>query len=38
MIDIIQKTWRKMSEKGKQLALGMELPPAHQELIKAALQ
>ena len=37
MIDIIQKTWRKMSEKGKQLALGMELPEQHKILIQKAL-
>jgi len=37
MIDIIQKTWRKMSDKGKQLALGMELPETHKELVQKAL-
>ena len=37
MIEIIQKTWRKMSEQGKKLALAMELPAAHQELIRQAL-
>ncbi len=37
MIDIIQKTWRKMSEKGKQLALAMTLPPEHAALIRRAL-
>jgi hypothetical protein len=38
MIDIIQKTWKKMSENGKKLALTLKLPPAHQTLIKQALQ
>jgi len=37
MIGIIQKTWRKMSEKGKQLALEMELPEDHKALIQKAL-
>jgi hypothetical protein len=37
MIDIIQKTWRKMSANGKKLALAMELPAAHKELILKAL-
>jgi hypothetical protein len=37
MIDIIQKTWKKMSEKGKQVALQMELPANHKELIQKAL-
>jgi hypothetical protein len=37
MIDIIQKTWRKMSEKGRQLALKMDLPEDHLKLIKDAL-
>ena len=38
MIDIIQKTWRKMSEKGKQAVLSMKLPEAHQQLIRQPLQ
>ena len=37
MIEIIQKTWRKMSEKGKQLALEMDLPEEHKQLIQKAL-
>ena len=37
MIDIIQKTWRKMSDKGKQLALQMKLPEEHKQLIQKAL-
>ena len=37
MIDILQKSWRKMSGRGKQLALQMDLPAAHQELIRKAL-
>ena len=38
MVDIIQKTWRKMSDKGKALALEMELPEAHKQLILQALK
>jgi len=38
MIDIVQKTWRKMSEKGKQLALQLELPEPHKQLIQEALK
>ena|SRR5256885_44450 len=37
MIDIIQKTWKKMSAKGKEAALAMNLPAQHLELIKKAL-
>ncbi len=37
MIDIIQKTWKKMSSKGKEVALAMNLPANHLELIKKAL-
>lgn len=37
MIDILQKTWRKMSEKAKQAALTIELPPRHKQLILEAL-
>lgn len=38
MIDIIQKTWRKMSDKGRQAALKIELPDTHQKLIQEALR
>jgi hypothetical protein len=38
MIDIIQKTWKKMSDHGKKFALALKLPPAHEKLIKQALQ
>ena len=38
MIDIIQKTWKKMSAKGKEVALTMDLPAHHKELIQEALQ
>src|SRR5258708_28556488 len=38
MIDIIQKTWKKMSENGKKLALAIKLPSAHQKLIQEALK
>ena len=36
-IDIIRKTWRKMSPAGHQLALGIVLPDALAELVKAAV-
>ncbi len=38
MIDIIQKTWKKMSAKAKEMALALPLPPAHQTLISEALR
>jgi hypothetical protein len=38
MIDIIQKTWRKMSAQGRDAALSLPLPPEHAALVKAALQ
>jgi hypothetical protein len=37
MIDIIQKTWKKMSAKGQDVALSMNLPAHHLDLIKKAL-
>ena len=37
MIDIIQKTWKKMSPKGKEVALSMDLPAHHKQLIQEAL-
>ena len=37
LIDILQKTWRKMSEQGQQEALKLELPPELQEIIGKAL-
>lgn len=36
-IDIIRKTWRKMSPKAHELALTIPLPPAIGELVQAAL-
>ena len=36
-IDIIRKTWRKMSARGHELALTIPLPPAIAELVKQAL-
>lgn len=36
-IDIIQKTWRKLSPAGQQAALGLELPPAIAALVREAL-
>jgi hypothetical protein len=38
MIDIIQKTWKKMSAKAKEVALTMDLPPQHKALIQEALK
>ncbi len=38
MIDIIQKTWKKMSPKAKDAALTMELPAHHKEMIQKALK
>ena len=37
IIDILQKTWRKMSEKGKKQALTLKFSPAASDLIKKAL-
>jgi len=36
-IDIIRKTWKKMSAKGHELALGIPFPPKLSELVKAAI-
>jgi len=36
-IDILQKTWRKLSPAGQQAALGLDLPPAIADLIRDAL-
>jgi hypothetical protein len=38
MIDIIQKTWKKMSEPAKKVALTMDLPAHHKRLIQDALK
>ncbi len=37
VIDIIQKTWKKMSLQGRQVALTLRLPAAAQALIESAL-
>ncbi len=37
MVDIIRKTWRKMSPQGQRLALALDLPPEHRTLIESAL-
>jgi len=37
VIDIVQKTWRKMTPRGHQLALELDLPPVAQALITKAL-
>lgn len=37
LIDILQKTWAKMSEQGHEAALGLELPEVTAALVKKAL-
>jgi len=37
VVDIIKKTWRKMSPKGRELALTLALPAEAQELLRSAL-
>ncbi len=37
IIDILRKTWRKMSETGHQAALGLELSPTAKRLVEKAL-
>ncbi len=36
-IEIIRKTWKKMSPQAQQAALGLELPPGIAELVRAAV-
>jgi tRNAThr (cytosine32-N3)-methyltransferase len=36
-IDILQKTWRKLSPAAQQAALGLDLPPAIAALVREAL-
>jgi len=36
-VDILKKTWRKLSPAGQQAALGLELPPAIAALVRDAL-
>jgi hypothetical protein len=38
MIDIIRKTWRKMSAQGREVALALPIPAPHRVLIEAALR
>ena len=38
MIDIIRKTWRKMSPQGQGAVIGLSIPAAHRTLIEAALK
>lgn len=38
MVSIVQKTWKKMSDKAQQEALGMELPEALGRAVHAALE
>ena len=37
-VDILQKTWRKMSPRAQDLALGLELPPTIAALVQEALR
>ena len=37
IIDIVQKTWGKMSDKGRQAALALTLPPHLEKLVAKAL-
>jgi hypothetical protein len=37
IIGIVQKTWRKMSPRGQQMALTLELPPRARDLVEKAL-
>ena len=37
-VEIIRKTWQKMSPPARQFALGLDLPPGPAELVRAALQ
>lgn len=38
LIDILQKTWAKMSDHGREAALGLELAPELEKLLQRALQ
>jgi hypothetical protein len=38
IVDILQKTWKKMSENGRALALALDLPPSSRALIAEALR
>jgi hypothetical protein len=37
VVDILQKTWKKMSPQGRELALSLTLPGESRELVRAAL-
>ena len=37
MIDILRKTWRKMSDRGRAAALALDLPARERALIEKAL-
>ncbi|MEM6344951.1 MAG: DUF4202 domain-containing protein [Bacteroidota bacterium] len=37
LIDILQKTWRKMSKRGQEIALSLSLPTQQAQLVKLAL-
>ena len=37
MVDVLRKTWAKMSAAGRGFALALELPPHHRELVVRAL-
>jgi hypothetical protein len=38
MVEIVRKTWRKMSERGRAEALGLPLPPPQRALVERALE
>jgi hypothetical protein len=37
LLDILERTWRKMSPRGREMALGLELPPAARALVERAV-
>ena len=37
LINILQKTWKKMSTQGREVALTLDIPPAARELVEKAL-
>jgi hypothetical protein len=38
MVDILRKSWGKMSENGRRAALGLDLGPAEKDLVRKALE
>jgi hypothetical protein len=37
VVGILRKTWRKMSDRGRGVALGLAMPPAARRLVERAL-